>query len=67
MKYIVHEDIQACGFLVCDILDKKGPTFTPILFDKKGNKVNCGGRKRRRMTKRKKLTKHKKRHYTKKI
>jgi hypothetical protein len=67
MKYIVHEDIQACGFLVCDILDKKGPTFTPILFDKKGNKVNCGGRKRRRMTKRKKLTKRKKRHYTKKI
>ncbi len=68
MKYIVHEDIQACGFLVCDILDKEGPTFTPILFDKKGNKVNGGGsRKRRRMTKHKKLTKHKKRHYTKKI
>ncbi len=67
MKYIVHEDIQACGFLVCDILDEEvPPTFTPILFYKKVNKVN-GGRKRRRMTKRKKLTKRKKRHYTKKI
>lgn len=66
MKYIVHEDIQACGFLVCDILDK-GPTFTPILFDKEGKDVNGGSRKRRRMTKHKKLTKNKKRHYTKKI
>jgi hypothetical protein len=45
--------------------EKLGYNFEFWIFDKKGNKVNCGDR--RRMTKRKKLTKRKKRHYTKKI